>query len=47
LLQILGDRLSFAGDREPLSICGRLPELPGELGCLDKDRHKKENFPTL
>ncbi len=26
---------SFAGIREPLSICGRLPELPGDLGCLD------------
>ncbi len=25
---------SFAGIKEPLSICGRLPELPGDLGCL-------------
>ena len=36
-LQILGDYISFGGVREPLSICGRLPELPGELGCLNSD----------
>ena len=34
LLQIPGDCISFAGVREPLSICGRLPELPGELERL-------------
>ena len=33
-LQIPGDCVSFAGVKEPLSICGRLTGRPGESGCL-------------
>lgn len=44
LVWVPGYFIQIPGIREPLSICGRLPELPGDLGCLHQ--MKKSALPV-
>lgn len=32
------------GIRKSLCICGRPPKLPGDLGCLEKGKKKKQQL---